>query len=60
MVYDEYLQVAPWHGGPHFFLALRRPSGKFLKTTLWPHTETGMSEDMNNLGAYEDLTRSNS
>lgn len=60
VVYDEYLQVAPWHGGPHFFLALRRPSGKFLKTTLWPRSETGMSEDMNNCGAYEDLTHSNS
>jgi hypothetical protein len=31
-----------------------------LKTTVWPRSETGMSEDMNNYGARVDLSHSNS
>jgi len=54
VVYEEYVQVAPLHHGPCFFIALRRPSGKFLKTTLWDRRETGMSEEMNNFGATSD------
>lgn len=54
VVYEEYVQVAPRHHGPCFFIALRRPSGKFLKTTLWDRSETGMSADTNNFGAFND------
>lgn len=57
VVYEEYVQVAPWHSGPCYFIALRRPSGKFLKTTLWSTKETGMSEDVNNYGATHDESK---
>jgi hypothetical protein len=59
-VYEEYVQVAPWHGGPHYFIALKDKRGRVLKTTVWPRSETGMSEDMNNYGARVDLSHSNS
>lgn len=59
-VYEEYVQIAPWRGGPDFFIALKDKRGRVLKTTVWPRSETGMSEDTNNLGAREDLSHSNS
>ncbi|MBS1991968.1 MAG: hypothetical protein JSS86_13185 [Cyanobacteria bacterium SZAS LIN-2] len=57
VVYEEYVQCKPWHGGPCYFIALRRPSGKFLKTSLWSRKDTGMSEDVNNYGATKDESK---
>jgi hypothetical protein len=48
VVYEEYVQCSPWCGGPMYFIALRRPSGKYLKTTVWPSKETKVSEPYNN------------
>jgi len=59
VVYEEYVQVKPWHGGPCYFIALRRPSGKHLKTSLWSRQDTGMSEDMNNYGLHHDESKRN-
>lgn len=58
--YDEYVQVAPWASGPHFYIALKDPRRRVLKRTVWPCSETGMSEEYNNYGAREDLSHSNS
>lgn len=57
VVYEEYVQCTPCHSGHVVYLALRRPSGKVLKTTLWSHRETGLPEQHNNLGAERDLSK---
>lgn len=54
-VLEEYVQCTPCAGGHNFFIALRRPSGKVLKTTLWSHRETGLPERHNNYGADRNL-----
>ena len=57
VVYEEYVQVKPWHGGPCYFIALRRPSGKHLKTSLWSRKDTLMSEESNNFGLHHDESK---
>jgi hypothetical protein len=48
VVYEEYVQCTPHCGGPMYYIALRRPSGKFLKQSVWPSKETQISEPHNN------------
>jgi hypothetical protein len=48
VVYEEYIQCTPWCGGPMYYIALRRPSGKFLKQSLWPSKVTQISGPANN------------
>jgi len=35
VVYEEYVQETIWCGGPNYYIALRRLSGKPLKRSLW-------------------------
>lgn len=57
VVYEEYVQCTPCNHGHDFYLALRRPSGKVLKTTVWSHRQTGLPERHNNYGADRDLSQ---
>ena len=39
-VYQEYVQLEPWMGGPCYFIALKDKRGRILRRTLW--TDEGM------------------
>ncbi len=54
VVYEEFVQCTPHCGGPMYFIALRRLSGKPLKQSIWPSKTTGLSEPFNSRGVDLD------
>lgn len=40
-VYVEYVQAAPWSGGPCYFIALMDKHGKPVPESLWTEEEMG-------------------
>ncbi|MGH9553291.1 MAG: hypothetical protein ACRD3W_28175, partial [Terriglobales bacterium] len=34
-MYEEYVQAAPWSGGPCYFIALKDESGQPVAKSLW-------------------------
>lgn len=40
-VYEEYVQVTPWSGGPCYFIALKDKNGVPVPKSLWSDDEHG-------------------
>jgi hypothetical protein len=38
-VFEEYVQAAPWHSGPCYYIALKDAEGNLVRRSLWTRKE---------------------